>query len=274
MTDPTVLDEAERRTRRAEAVLRAVRTTEASAAEDARAGLSEMVVMERKTGRSVGINRVVPQLARKWPLTPVLAQGAWEIFADGPLERRAVGRFPGLGAAPERYELRMLFDEQGLIQQLEETIVAAQPAQRTCSMTGVMRGRIDRALAEGKALSVAYVDDAGNASLSLRGSVQTFSHDQLCLWARSATGGLVRAVEAGRMITLLYRDNASRTTMTISARGRVACAEERALVYQMSPEVEQLHDPEQTGAAVILDILTVRGTSPEGPIQLVAARQA
>lgn len=44
----------------------------------------------------------------------------------------------------------------------------------------------------------------------------------------------------------------------------------RRRVFDMAPEVEQRHDTAMTGAAVIIDVSTIDGTSPKGPVLVVA----
>jgi hypothetical protein len=114
---------------------------------------------------------------------------------------------------------------------------------------------------------LAYVDDQGAPSLSLRGSVQVWSDTELCAWLRDAASGLVRAVNAGRPLSLLYRDSATRTTLVIKGRGTIAAdAGTRSRVYRLAPEVEQTHDVARRGAALLIRVERIAGTHPDGPV--------
>ena len=39
-------------------------------------------------------------------------------------------------------------------------------------------------------------------------------------------------------------------------------------MYGLAPEVEQLHDPHQGGAALLIDVTDLRGGTPEGAVRL------
>ena len=43
----------------------------------------------------------------------------------------------------------------------------------------------------------------------------------------------------------------------------------RRQVFDLSPEVEQRHDPAMAGAAMIVDVARIQGTSPKGPVSVV-----
>jgi hypothetical protein len=96
---------------------------------------------------------------------------------------------------------------------------------------------------------------------------------QLCAWLRDAESGLVRAVKAGRPLGLLYRDSSTRSTFVIRARGRIEDDPQvRERIFDRSPEVEQRHDLGRKGAALIIDVERITGTSPQGAI-LVESRE-
>jgi Pyridoxamine 5'-phosphate oxidase len=117
---------------------------------------------------------------------------------------------------------------------------------------------------------LACVDDEGEPSLSLRGSVQGHSPTQLCLWVRNADSGLIRAIRADRPLSFLYRNSPSRMTLTIKGRGKVIGDESlRRRIFDMSTEVEQRHDTAMTGAAVVVDVWRIHGTSLRGPVLVV-----
>jgi hypothetical protein len=87
---------------------------------------------------------------------------------------------------------------------------------------------------------------------------------------RSAEGGIVKAVSGGNnKLSLLYRDSMSRSTIVVQGRGHIETDEEtRRRLYDMTPEVEQMHDPDRKGAALIIDITRLQGGGPKGNFRM------
>jgi hypothetical protein len=253
-----------------EAVVRAIRTGEHCAAIVATKFLSTKVAMNANGVELVSCDAVVDRITGQWPFTPVLAQGEWSLpekIDDG---IRIGAEFPGLGAAPSDYSLTFSFDERDLISRIEEKFSFKMAAEPVAHIPVHVRTAINRALANQTPMVLAYVDDDGAPALSLRGSVQIYSATQLCLWVRNAKSGLIRAIRAGRSLSLLYRNSPTRTTLTIRGRGVVIDDPMvRRRIFELSPEVEQRHDPGLTGAAVIIDVARIQGASPKGPVLVV-----
>ena len=68
----------------------------------------------------------------------------------------------------------------------------------------------------------------------------------------------------------MYRDPPNRTTLTFQGRGHFDDSEEvRNRVWELMPEVEQRHDLERTGAALIIDLDRVTGSTPRGGVRMV-----
>jgi hypothetical protein len=60
-----------------------------------------------------------------------------------------------------------------------------------------------------------------------------------------------------------------RTTLIIQGRGHVETDPAvRERVYQLAPEVEQNHDPGHKGAALIIDVTSLAGTTVRGPVRV------
>jgi hypothetical protein len=132
-----------------------------------------------------------------------------------------------------------------------------------------VRGLVNGALANGTPMVLGYVDQQGEPSLSLRGSVQVYSDHELSIWVRNASGGLIRSLQKNPTVSLLYRDSKSRTTLIFKGRGHVETDEAiRNRVFELSPEVEQNHDTERTGAVVLVDVRSLQGTSARGNIRM------
>lgn len=253
--------------------IRSLRTGEASAVEHAATFFGSEVVFRAGGEEFTGPDAVAARLLGQWALTPVFAQGEWSPAQEIPDGARVTAVFPHLGAAPTDYTLTFRFDNADRIAGVDETMTSASPAKLD-AMPDDVRAAINGALANGTPMVVAYVGDDGAPSLSLRGSVQVHGPAELCIWARNAESGFIRAIRAKRPISLLYRNSAKRMTLTI--RGQAEVIEDtlrRDEIYALSPEVEKRHDTARTGVAVLVRIERLGGTTPRGPILVVPERQ-
>jgi Pyridoxamine 5'-phosphate oxidase len=134
--------------------------------------------------------------------------------------------------------------------------------------------RVNSALADAKPIVVGYVTADGRPTLSLRGSTHVHSDDQIAIWVRHAQGGFIQSVAGNPQVCLLYRDSQERTTFVFSGRAHVADDEPtRETVYDAIPQVEKDHDPERSGAALIIDIDRLQGGTVGGA-QVSLERQA
>ena len=251
----------------AEAFARCLRSAGQSAGEALRPRLAQGIVYSINGAETRGVEKVIDRLTRVFPFTPVLARGVWGFATSTEHGARIEANFDALGAAPRNYALDFRFDEQDRLVRVDETFEFGGKPTAQRHIPAHIRSAIDRALANNTPMVLAYVDDAGAPSLSLRGSIQVWGDTELCAWLRDARSGLVRAIEAGRPLSLLYRDSATRTTLVIRGRGRIAAdAETRGRVYLMTPEVEQTHDVDRRGAALIIGVDRIAGTHPSGPV--------
>jgi hypothetical protein len=251
----------------AEAYVWALRRGEATVAERAGQYLADDVVLERAAGNLEGRQAVLEHITGVWPFTPVFQFGGWSepLERDGNLVIEA--EFPAMGAAPLGATITFSFNDKDQIQRVNETLATAARPQPQKEIPLAVRGLIDGALANGTPMVVAYVNEAGEPSLSLRGSTQVYSPTQLSIWLRSAEGGLAAAIRKNPNMSLLYRDSKVRTTLIIKGKGHIETDEEtRRRAYERTPEVEQMHSPNRTGAALIIDVTEIRGSSPKGNI--------
>ena len=63
-----------------------------------------------------------------------------------------------------------------------------------------------------------------------------------------------------------------RTTLIIHGRGHVASDPAiRERVFNLAPEVEQNHDPGRKGAALIIDVASLQGTTVRGLVRVASA---
>ena len=116
--------------------------------------------------------------------------------------------------------------------------------------------RINNALANDTPLSVSYVDKDGRPKLSLRGSVRTYGDHALSIWARKDSG-LADSISTNPNMSLLFRDNPTRSTIILQGKARVdADPAVRKQIFDESPEVEQNHEnPRAVGHDVARDVL-------------------
>lgn len=145
---------------------------------------------------------------------------------------------------------------------------AAEPAPLI--LTEEMKAAINNSYDNRTPMVVAYVDATEGPSLSLRGTVQAWSDTQIALWAR-ATSNMPRELAERPLVTLWYRDPATRTTLQFRGRARQDDdATVRELVFDRSPANEQAADPERKGVAIIVDLERVDGRTPAGPVSMRA----
>jgi len=118
---------------------------------------------------------------------------------------------------------------------------------------------INGALSERTPMVLASVDAEGRPRLTFRGSVQTFSDDQIGFWARNAEGSTMANIAANPNVSMIMRNPDTRVVLQLIGRARVAEGEARDRVYANAPEVEQRADAEKKGAGVIVDLDRVEG---------------
>jgi hypothetical protein len=76
---------------------------------------------------------------------------------------------------------------------------------------------------------------------------------------------LPTATKVNPKVSLLYRDSKTRSTIVVEGRAHVSEDEEvRRRLYELTPEVEQLHDTGRKGAALLIDVVRLQGGGPKG----------
>lgn len=255
------------RTQAAEAYVKAMRTGEPSATSLAGQSLAEDVVLKTANDEISGRDKVLARITGQWPLTPVYVQGYWSAPKQEGDALKVEAEFGPLGAAPTKVSLTFTFNQQDQIQRIEQQATMAPPIQAD-KLPDIVRGLINGALVNGTPMSISYVDQNGQPVLSLRGSTQIYSDTQLCIWVRNAEGGLPTAIKTNPKVAMLYRDSKTRTTLIIQGRAHVESDEAtRNRVFELAPEVEQNHDPARKGAALIIDVTSLQGTTVRGAVR-------
>jgi predicted pyridoxine 5'-phosphate oxidase superfamily flavin-nucleotide-binding protein len=124
---------------------------------------------------------------------------------------------------------------------------------------------INGALSERTPMVLASVDAEGRPRLTFRGSVQTFSDDQIGFWARNAEGSTMANVAANPNVSMIMRNPDTRVVLQLIGRARKVGGADRDRVYANAPEVEQRADADKKGAAVVVDLDRVEGFLGIGP---------
>jgi hypothetical protein len=165
--------------------------------------------------------------------------------------------------------LTFFFNDRDQIVRVEQVNTGGSPAPATDRMPPFVKAIVNAALANNTPMIVAYTDERGAPVLSFRGSTQVYSDTQLSVWVRHATGGMINALQKNPNMSLMYRDPHGRATLTFQGRGHVETNQEvRDRVFDLAPEVEQKHDPRRQGAALIIDVERVTGTTPRGSVRM------
>ncbi|HEV7664428.1 MAG TPA: pyridoxamine 5'-phosphate oxidase family protein [Chloroflexota bacterium] len=257
------------RTQAAEAYVKALRTGEPSATQQASQYLADDVVLATAQGEVSGHDNVLQRITGQWPLTPVFQLTGFSPPREEGDTVKVDAELPPLGAAPRSLSLTFSFNGGDKIKRVEQKQEAPPPQPPTDTIPSFVRGIINGALANGTPMVVAYTDEDGQPVLSLRGSVQVYSDTQLCIWVRNADGGIVKTMTRNPRLSLLYRDSKTRTTLIVQGKGHVETSPEiRERVFQLSPEVEQNHDTGRKGAALIIDIASLGGSTVRGGIKV------
>lgn len=264
------------RVRAVEAYVKALRTGEASATADAAKHLAADVQLET-TGAHAwgnghesfsGYDAVVHMITGIGVMTGVYRTGAWgNPTVDGDTVTVTADLGGGLLSTAN---LVFTFNADDKITQVVQVNKGGTPAPQTDVLPDFAKAIVNAALANNTPLIVAYTGEDGAPVLSLRGSTQAYSDTQLSIWVRHANGGMAKALQKNPSMALMYRDPPARATLTFIGKGRFDSSEEvRNRVFDLMPEVEQRHDLERTGAALIIDLERVTGSTPRGGVRMV-----
>jgi hypothetical protein len=261
------MDSKEKRRLASEAFAHALHTGEASAAARVAPYLADDVVLTCGREETIGRDAVVAGVTGDWPRSAIYRLGGWsepEIWGEGIVVR---AEFPTAGSGPTALTLAFSFNDLDEIVAIDKSLVQPPRPESSPEIPLVVRGLIDNALYNGTPIVVAYVNEEDEPILSIRGSAKVFGPTQVSIWLRNREGGLARAVRRNPKISLLYRDSKLRTTLNVRGRARITLDEEVCRrAFELAPEVEQNHDPDRAGAALIIDVIEIRGGTPVGGV--------
>jgi hypothetical protein len=260
---------AEKRAKAARAYVKSLKTGEMSAAARVAPHLASDVVLSTGQAEFKGHAAVLQRVSGQWPNTPIYLQGGWGDPQTEGEQIKVHADFPPLGGGLAGINLTFSFNDQDQINRVEQALVPGPRPEPTDTIPDFVRGIVDTALANGTPMTVAYTDESGQPVLSMRGSTVVFNDHQLGIWIRNATGGIIKGIETNPKLGLLYRDSRNRTTLIFQGRGHVATDEAtRNRLYEMTSEVEQNHDPDRKGAALIIDVTRLQGNTVRGAIRV------
>jgi hypothetical protein len=138
----------------------------------------------------------------------------------------------------------------------------APPVLTELKLSAEMKEAVNTALVSGRAIAIAYVDEAHAPQLSFRGSTQAYSDTQLAIWVRNPQGRILSATKRNPAVALIYanHDPKARGFMVFRGRARIdESAEARRRVYEQAPEGERNLDKEKKGVPLIIDLDSVEG---------------
>jgi Pyridoxamine 5'-phosphate oxidase len=158
------------------------------------------------------------------------------------------------------------FDDADHIARVEIDMLPPGPLDPSpIHLTDTVKEAVNGAVSTGRAMILTYVDTDGQPHMSLRGTTQAYSDDQLAVWVRDAHGGLTRAIERNPRVALFYHDPETHQSYQFQGRARLVDTDEvRATVFGNAFEGEQNMDWRRRGAPVIIDLDHVEGIGPGG----------
>lgn len=254
----------------AQLYLKALRTGEGSAIPRLARHVAADAVLNTGDAEFHGRDALLARVTGLWPRTAVYMHGAWShpVAADGKVS--ISGTFIQLGVAPKVMTLTFSFDSEDHITRIDQIAEVRPPLADTDTIPDVARGLVNGALANGTPMTMACTDPSGKPLLSLRGSVQTYSDYQLSAWLRHGDGAAAAALQANPRCSLLYWDSKVRAMLNFEGLAHISTDETvRNRVYELSPEVEQTHDVDRKGAALIIDITKMSGFTAAGMLRMI-----
>jgi hypothetical protein len=230
--------------------------------------LADDVTAVLAMGEAAGAGDVATGLASA-QLMQVLNGAAWSApEVDGDCIRTGVSLPPGsvIGGMDVMFRV----GDGGRVVEVEQALrPAVQAKVQPLALMGAVAEVLDGAMSSGLPVVMAYVDADLQPNMSLRGSVKVHSDDQLQIWVRNPEGGLLSALDTNDRLSFWFRNGAERATLQVKGRGRVVTDEAlRRAVYDTTVEAERRADRNYRGVAVIVDVDTVDGRLPTGPVRM------
>ena len=122
-------------------------------------------------------------------------------------------------------------------------------------LTEEMRTKVGNALDDKLPMIATSVGEDRQPTLSFYGSTHVHSSDQLAIWVRNPTAGLLGRIPGNPHMAFLYRNPAEQLGWQFHGRARmIEDGDEARRVYDESPQLERDKDPDRLGRAVIVDV--------------------
>ena len=128
-----------------------------------------------------------------------------------------------------------------------------------------LRQSLANSMTDRIAVIAAYVDRNGDPHVGFYGSLHAYSHDQVALWARKQDSELVATIPLHPKVEFVYSDMANARVYRLGGTARIVTDEvDRNRIFEGIHEIEQGHDPERTGAAIVVDLDHITGRDSSG----------
>jgi hypothetical protein len=241
--------------------IKSLRTGEVTAAAQVAPYIAEDAVSRFNGDTVKGREELLARVTGKWPMTHILRRAGWSepVEEDGRLVVTAA--YPPWISQRRISKVVFTFNDRDQITEVIHDVVALPPRQKTDEIPLVVRGLVNDAVTNNTPICVGHINDDGDPVLSFRGSLQFIGPKQISAWLRNPRGGLASSVARHPQVALMYRDSDKLITLNIKGLAHIETDEEiRRQVYAMMPEVEQTHDPDRTGACLIIDVTSAKCT--------------
>ncbi|MGH2363649.1 MAG: hypothetical protein ACRDHX_03235 [Chloroflexota bacterium] len=208
-----------------------------------------------------GSNQVLERVSGLWPATPGYSRLGWSepLSQDGGLRVITSGAVTVDFSFDRDDQISRVFVDGGYG---SGKTGPTAPAGQVVDIPLAVKGLVNNALANQTPIMVTYVDPSGAPHSSLRGSTSVINPTQFAIWVRHGDGGLPRSVAHNPHVALFYSDRRANTVINALGRAHIAeDAETRRKVFEQAPEVEQTHDPERHGVALVIEVIRLQANT-------------
>ena len=200
------------------AYTKALSTGDRAAATEAAPHLAQDIVVQVGNRTFEGYDVALERITGIWPQTPVYRKGEWAAPAEENGNVVVHGTMAPVGAGPSKVNLTFAFNDEDKISRVDVENIVGTELFEVSELPAFVCEAVNTALFNDTPLSVSYVDGDGKPKLSLRGSVRAYGAQALSIWARKESG-LADAIKSNPNMSLLFRDNPTRSTLIFTGQG-------------------------------------------------------
>ena len=200
------------------AYTKALSTGDRAAATEAAPHLAQDIVVQVGNRTFEGYDDALERITGIWPQTPVYRKGEWAAPAEENGNVVVHGTMAPVGAGPSKVNLTFAFNDEDKISRVDVENIVGTELFEVSELPAFVCEAVNTALFNDTPLSVSYVDGDGKPKLSLRGSVRAYGAQALSIWARKESG-LADAIQSNPNMSLLFRDNPTRSTLIFTGQG-------------------------------------------------------